>query len=299
MGHRVARIDLDSAPRGSDRRGKWQPPGLRREVIDCWSAPDSSAQARASLGSAAIAFLNSSMAFLLLSGVERAVLAPAGKIEFIGREIFRARTPCGFLFGLVDDSAAAETAPQLIGDVALHGEEVLRWPIPALRPQMRIARRIDQLRGDADLVALALHRTFEHVADVQVLADLPHIDRLAFVHVGRIVGDDIDGAIARQVGDDVFRQTVGEPARRLVAGDVGKRQHRKRRPADEAGGGMARQKSQPPKAKRRTIAAAAADRMRPPTTGDHDRDPGGFSDGFASAGGLRLRWLANLRANRP
>ena len=46
---------------------------------------------------------------------------------------------------------------------------------------MRVARRIDQLRGDPDLIALALHRTFEHIADVQVSADLPHIDSLAFV----------------------------------------------------------------------------------------------------------------------
>jgi hypothetical protein len=107
---------------------------------------------------------------------------------------------------------------------------------------MRIACRIDQLRGDADLVAFALHRTFEHVAGVQVLPDLPHIDGLALVRLRRVVSDHVHIAIARQVGDDVLSQTVGEPARRLVAGDVRKRQHRDRRLGHESGdgAGMAR-----------------------------------------------------------
>ena len=168
------------------------------------------------------------------------MLAPAGKKEFVRREILRARTPRGCCIGFEDHTAAAETAPELIGDVSLDDEEVLRGPIPALRPQVRVARRIDQLRGDPDLIALALHRTFEHIADVQVPADLPHIDRLAFVDLSRIVSDDVHGAMARQVGDDVLRQAVGEPARRLVAAEVCKRQHRDRPPGGDAGAGVAR-----------------------------------------------------------
>jgi hypothetical protein len=148
MGQGVARNDLDGTPR---RRApeEGRPPGPRG---------------------------NKSSKI----GERRPVRTRRGK-DLDRREIFRARTPRGCLIGFENHAAAAETAPELIGDVALHRKEVLRRLVAALRPQMRVARRIDQLRGDTDLIALALHRTFEHIADVQVLADLPHIDSLAFV----------------------------------------------------------------------------------------------------------------------
>src|SRR5262249_261712 len=68
------------------------------------------------------------------------------------------------------------------------------------------------------------------------LSDLPYVHSLAFVRLSRIVSDDVHVSIARQVGDDVFRQPVGEAPRRFFAGDVGERQHRERRPPSDAGG---------------------------------------------------------------
>jgi hypothetical protein len=234
---RVSRIDLDPTSRSDDRRGT----GNRRVCAERDRNSAGGGQIDPGTGESGVGSDRFPKQFdgVLVAIRSKAVkLVPAGKIEFIGGEILRGRAPGGFLFGPVDDAFAAKSVPQLIGDVALHGEEVLRGPIPALRPQMRIACRIDQLRGDADLIAFALNRPFEHVAGVQVLADLPHIDRLAFVRLRRIVSDDIHIAVARQVGDDVFGQTVGEPPRRLIAGDVGKRQHRKRRSPNEARAGM-------------------------------------------------------------
>jgi hypothetical protein len=42
---------------------------------------------------------------------------------------------------------------------------------------MGVCRRVDELRSDAELVAIALHRPFKHVTDVQFLADLPDVHR--------------------------------------------------------------------------------------------------------------------------
>ena len=65
------------------------------------------------------------------------------------------------------------------------------------------------------------------------------------------------------------------------------------------GAGWRGQKCQAPTARIRTSAAAAAHRTRPPTMRDRDRDPGGFSDGFASAGGFRLSRHADLQRIDP
>ena len=40
---------------------------------------------------------------------------------------------------------------------------------------------VDELDIHPEPVAAALHRAFEHVADVQFAADLPHIGRFALV----------------------------------------------------------------------------------------------------------------------
>src|SRR5262249_29292110 len=120
----------------------------------------------------------------------------AGKIELVGRKIIRPRPPRGVELGLVDDAGAAETTSDLIGDIGLNGKELLRWLVPALGPQMGTALAIDQLRRYSDLVAFALNRAFEHVADVERPADLPQIKRLSLVDLGRTVSDDIHFAIA-------------------------------------------------------------------------------------------------------
>ena len=75
---------------------------------------------------------------------------------------------------------------------------------------------IDQLHVDPKEVATTLHRPFEHIADVQVLADLPHVDSLTRVDFGRISSDYGEISKAREVGDDVLGYAVGEPPRRVV-----------------------------------------------------------------------------------
>src|SRR5205807_2750959 len=57
-----------------------------------------------------------------------------------------------------------ELSVQLIGDrlcdFALNGEDVIKWTIVMLRPQMRVSARIDQLRAHAHSTACPLHASF-------------------------------------------------------------------------------------------------------------------------------------------
>ena len=84
--------------------------------------------------------------------------------------------------------------PQLAGqtgdDLVLHAEEVGQGFIEALGPEMTAGRGVDELCVDAHLVLIALHRTFQHVTNAQLLADLLGVDAFAFVSKGGVARDD-------------------------------------------------------------------------------------------------------------
>ena len=58
-------------------------------------------------------------------------------------------------------------------DLVLEVEDVLEVAIVALRPEVKAGRGVDQLRIDPDPVRRAPDAAFEHVADPQVVGDLP------------------------------------------------------------------------------------------------------------------------------
>jgi hypothetical protein len=89
---------------------------------------------------------------------------------------------------------------------------------------MRIRGRVNELSSNADLIALALQRPFEHVADIERLTNLAHVDRLVLVSGGRVAGDDIEITEVGEVGDDVLGQAIGDPTGRLVAAQIVERQ---------------------------------------------------------------------------
>ena len=66
-------------------------------------------------------------------------------------------------------------------DLVLDGKHVLQLSIVALGPTVSAGDGVDELRGDADAIASAANAAFEHVADAELAADLPDIDRLALV----------------------------------------------------------------------------------------------------------------------
>lgn len=99
-----------------------------------------------------------------------------------------------------------------------------------LGPEMRAGLRVDELSVGADVLVGRLHRTFDHIAHAQLLADLPHIGRLALVGEGRIAGDDEAAGNARDVGRQFVGEHVGEIILLWIAGQILERQHHDAKP---------------------------------------------------------------------
>ncbi len=128
--------------------------------------------------------------------------------------------------GLLDQAgAAAETVGDLLGDFRLDGEEVLVGAVPAFRPQIPAGPGIDELRRNPNAVGISLDRALDHKTDLERGADRARIDRLALVGPGRIAGDHAKLGEARQIGDDILGEAVGQPARGRIIGEMVERQH--------------------------------------------------------------------------
>ncbi len=65
------------------------------------------------------------------------------------------------------------------GDLVLDSEHVGELAVVGLRPQVIAVGRVDELRGDADLIARLAHAALEHGGDVQLVRDVAHILVLA------------------------------------------------------------------------------------------------------------------------
>src|ERR1700722_2691636 len=83
---------------------------------------------------------------------------------------------------------------------------------------------VNKLRRDADLVRLLADAAFERIVDVQVMADLADVDRLAFVDEGRVARGHREIGKARQHADDVLAHPVAEVAEALVGAQIVERQ---------------------------------------------------------------------------
>ena len=75
---------------------------------------------------------------------------------------------------------------------------------------MRSGAAVDELRRDPEPVARPPDAALEHVADAEIVGDLPHIDGAPLVDEARIAGDHREGLEARQRRDDVLDHAVGE-----------------------------------------------------------------------------------------
>ena len=64
-------------------------------------------------------------------------------------------------------------------DLVLDGEDIGKFPVIALRPEMIAVGDVDELRGDTDPSAGAPHASLEHGGDVELLADRPEVEVLA------------------------------------------------------------------------------------------------------------------------
>ena len=71
------------------------------------------------------------------------------------------------------------------GHFRLHRQAIGQVSLVHVRPEMRFARRLDQLRGNPDAVRLASHAAFEQIIGAERLADLARAQPTPLEHVGR------------------------------------------------------------------------------------------------------------------
>src|SRR5215472_17071036 len=88
---------------------------------------------------------------------------------------------------------------------------------------------VDQLPGHADAAADLAHAALEYVAHAELASDLLHIDHAPLVDEAGVAGDDEEPAPARERGQDVLGDGIGEIFLVLIAAHIEKRQNRDRR----------------------------------------------------------------------
>jgi hypothetical protein len=137
--------------------------------------------------------------------------------------------PAGRAYDLGGRDPLGQSRHDGLHHLVLDGENVLQVPVVALRPDVIARCGVDQLGGHPDTLAAAPHAAFDHVAHAELAADLRDVDRRAAKHEGGVAGDDEQQAEARQLGDDVLGDAVGEVVLLRVARHVGEGQHRDRR----------------------------------------------------------------------
>src|SRR3984957_14579733 len=127
-------------------------------------------------------------------------------------------------FGLLD--SRRNRADYARGHLVLQLENVLKRPVETIGPKMRAIACVDQLAGDAHLIAALAHGTFEDVTDTKLASYSFNIDRLTCVSEARIASDDEQTANARQCGTDLLDHAVGEILLLGIARHVLEGQHR-------------------------------------------------------------------------
>ena len=128
-----------------------------------------------------------------------------------------------------------------LGDLVLQGEEVRHVGVVAMGPDLQAGRGVAQLGPDPEVLPRAPDAAVEHVAHAEVAADLLRVDRLAAVGERRGAGRDEQPPQAREAGDDVLGEALGEILLAGVLAEVGEGQHGDRGPGLRAlvGGGRA------------------------------------------------------------
>src|SRR5690349_15222202 len=84
------------------------------------------------------------------------------------------------------------------GHLVLNGEDILKLPVVALRPDVPVGLSVDQLHGDADSIARLAYAALENVVDPELARDLLHLHRLTLVNESRVARDHEQLAEARQ-----------------------------------------------------------------------------------------------------
>lgn len=110
----------------------------------------------------------------------------------------------------------------------MHGEDVGKVAIVALRPDVATGRRVDQLRRDPHPIAGAPNRSFQHRTHAKLRPDRPDVGALSPIGKARVAGDHHQAGDLGKVGDDVLGDAVREVLLLGIGGEVVERQDRYR-----------------------------------------------------------------------
>jgi hypothetical protein len=109
-------------------------------------------------------------------------------------------------------------------DFVLHVEEIGKRLVEAVRPKVTAALGVKELDIHSHSITAALNASLQRVANAQLAADSPHVDRLALECEGCAASDHEGASDPRKV----CSQAVGHPIDEIVllgiAADVGERQ---------------------------------------------------------------------------
>ena len=114
-------------------------------------------------------------------------------------------------------------------DLVLHGEDVLQLPVEPVGPEVIAGAHVHELRRHAQPLPGLPHAPFEHGADAELAADLPHVGVLAPVGEGAGARRDVERRDLRQGVQDLLGHPVAEVLGVRVRAHVAKRQHGDRR----------------------------------------------------------------------
>src|SRR5215475_449795 len=95
-------------------------------------------------------------------------------------------------------------------NLILHSKDIIDLAIVVLGPAVSACPSIDQLGGDAYAIATPPHTSFQHIAHSEFAADLADIRRFTLVLKAGIARDHEQLADARQLGDEILYDAVGE-----------------------------------------------------------------------------------------
>ena len=151
----------------------------------------------------------------------------AGEQVFVGRHVLG-----GLALGATQPrrlDAAEERRCDRRGDLVLDGENVFELSVVALGPDVGFSLAVDELHGHSDPVHRLAHASLDDVVDPEFAGDLLRLDRLSLVDEHGVARDHQKLTEARQLGDDVLGESVGEKLLLRVAAHVDERQNRDRR----------------------------------------------------------------------
>ena len=109
-----------------------------------------------------------------------------------------------------DGNAKPHLFGDSIGDLRFDAEQVVELVIVRFGPHVRLVRRPNQLRGDAQAPLAFADAAFEHVVDAQFLPDLPDAPVGALVAHDRSSSDHAEIADAAEPGDQLFGEPVAQ-----------------------------------------------------------------------------------------